>query len=135
MSGNGIHLEHVFISIRDVETSLAFYRKIFPDWVVRWEGPSADGGRWVHFGPKGDGQPGYLSLRESPGAPAPDPPYASLRIQHVGFAHPDVEGLRALLAKDGIEPDDSAEDARYRRYYFLDPDGVELEFVQELKGS
>jgi catechol 2,3-dioxygenase-like lactoylglutathione lyase family enzyme len=132
MSAIAIHLEHVLISVHDVEASLAFYRRIFPEWVVRWEGPTSDGGRWIHFGPKGTGQPGYLSIHESHGAGPAAAPYASLGIQHVGFAHPDVDALAGVLAKAGIHPDDRADDGKYRRYYFLDPDGVELEFVQEL---
>ena len=135
MSDTSIHLEHVFMTIRDAARSLDFYRKLFPDWVVRWEGPTEDGGRWTHFGPAGGGQPGYLSLHEDRGAREPDEPYVSLRIQHVGFAHPDVNALAARLAKDGIFPRDRMEDARFRRIYFTDPDGIELELVEELKAS
>jgi len=137
MSDPAIHLEHVFISVRDAGTSLAFYGKVFPEWVVRWEGTTMEGERWIHFGPKGPGQPGYLSLHEDRGARAPDAPYMSHRIQHVGFAHPDVEGLKARLAKEGIhpDPDERADDGKYRRYYFVDPDGIELEFVQQLNGA
>ena len=130
-----IHLEHVFITISDAARSLEFYRRVFPDWVVRWEGPTDEGGRWTHFGPAGSGQPGYLSLHEDRDAREPDEAYTSLRIQHVGFAHPDVETLAARLAKDGIVPHHHVDDGRYRRVYFTDPDGNELEFVQELKAS
>ncbi|MBI3447348.1 MAG: VOC family protein [Acidobacteria bacterium] len=132
MADQSIHLEHVFITVRDAGASLDFYRKLFPDWVVRWEGPSADGGRWIHFGPAGDGRPGYLSLHESRGAVRPDEGYASHRIQHVGFSHPDVDGLRDRLAEEGIPVDDSTDDGKYRRHYFLDPNGIEVEFVQEM---
>lgn len=135
MTDNAIHLEHVFMAIHDAATSLAFYRKVFPDWIVRWEGSTEEGGRWIHFGPEGHGQPGYLSLHESRSAGAPDAPYSSLRIQHVGFAHPDVEALAARLAKDGIHLKNRAGDERYRRIYYVDPDGIELEFVQEVKGA
>jgi len=127
-----LHLEHVFITIRDAEATLAFYRKIFPGWVVRWEGHADDGGRWVHFGPAGPDQPGYLSLREKRDAAAPDEPYETLRIQHVGFAHPDVRTLEARLEKEGIHPDDRADDGLYRRLYYTDPNGIEMEFVEEL---
>jgi catechol 2,3-dioxygenase-like lactoylglutathione lyase family enzyme len=129
---DGVWLEHAFFSVSDVERALQFYRKVFPRWVVRWEGDRTPGERWVHFGPPGEGQPGYLSLCEGATAPPSDAPYTSLRIQHVGFAHPDVDGLIARLGKDGIEVQERMDDGKYRRAYFEDPDGHELEFVQRL---
>ncbi len=127
-----VHLEHALLDVRDLPRSLAFYQKLIPDWTVRWEGPSADGGRWVHFGPSDpEGQPGYLSLYE-----IPDEHPASadgLRIEHVGFAHPDVNGLIKRLDAEAIRPVDRVDDGRYLRAYFNDPDGHQLEFVQRLR--
>ena len=125
-----VHLEHALLDVTDVGRSVAFYNKLIPDWVVRWEGPSMEGGRWIHLGPPGDGQPGYLSLYETPGAQPGDT--EGLRIEHIGFAHPDIKGLVARLASLGISPSDEVDDGRYRRAYFTDPDGHELEFVQKL---
>src|SRR5688500_5741688 len=125
-----ITLEHVYLSVVDLDRTLAFYQRLFPDWVVRWEGRRQDG-RWVHFGAAGDGQPSYLSLAEQPTAVAPSARYTTVGPQHVGFAHPDVDGLIARLAP-AIEPTDYVDDGRYRRAYFEDPDGIELELVQRL---
>lgn len=133
MTSTEVRLEHAFVSVRSVEASLAFYRTLIPDWVVRWEGQGMSGGRWVHFGPEGDAQVGYLSLCEFPDAPSSDEPYSSIRIQHVGFSHPDVDGLVARLVKAGIRPTERVDDGSYRRAYFDDPDGHELEFVQKLR--
>src|SRR5678815_5788146 len=71
-----ITLEHVYLSVVDLDRTLAFYRRLFPDWIVRWEGSRPDG-RWVHFGAAGDGQPGYLSLAEHPRAAAATEPYTT----------------------------------------------------------
>jgi len=125
-----VHLEHALLDVTDLGKSLAFYREVLPDWIVRWEGTTMEGSRWVHFGPPGEGQPGYLSLYETPGAVRADGD--GLRIEHVGFAHPDVEGLVARLARGGIDPGDRVDDGKYRRAYFVDPDGHDLEFVQRL---
>jgi catechol 2,3-dioxygenase-like lactoylglutathione lyase family enzyme len=124
-----ITLEHVYLSVVDLDRTLAFYRRLFPDWVIRWEGRNRDG-RWVHFGAPGTGQPGYLSLAEHPAAGAFEP-YTRVGAQHVGFAHPDVDALIARLAP-AIAPTDYVDDGAYRRAYFADPDGIELEVVQRL---
>ena len=125
-----ITLEHVYLSVVDLDRTLAFYRRLFPDWIVRWEGKRQDG-RWVHFGAAGDGQPSYLSLAEHLGAAAAMTPYTTVGPQHVGFAHPDVDALIARLAP-AIKPTDYVDDGAYRRAYFQDPDGIELEVVQRL---
>ncbi|HKY31402.1 MAG TPA: VOC family protein [Candidatus Polarisedimenticolia bacterium] len=125
-----IHLEHALLDVADLDRSLSFYRDLLPDWVIRWEGRGQDGGRWVHFGPPGGGQPGYLSLYEA-GRQGEDRG-GGARIRHIGFAHPDVAALVEAVAARGRRPSDRVEDEAYRRAYFTDPDGHELEFVQIL---
>jgi catechol 2,3-dioxygenase-like lactoylglutathione lyase family enzyme len=113
--------------VSNLDRTLAFYRRLFPEWGIRWE-DAADG--WVHFGPREGDQPGYLSIAEQSDA-KPFQSYESIGVQHVGFAHPDVDGLIARL-KPEIEPTDYVDDGKYRRVYYDDPDGIELEFVQKL---
>jgi len=127
--GMQIALEHVYLTVTDLDRTLTYYRAFFPDWVIRWEGTSSVG-RWVHFGPPGEGQPGYLSLAEDPKAGA-IAPYTTAGPQHVGFSHPDVNALIAQV-RGTAEPSDTADDGKYRRAYFDDPDGIEIEFVQKL---
>jgi len=126
--GMQIALEHVYLTVTDLDRTLAYYRAFFPEWVVRWEGKSS--GRWVHFGPPGDGQPGYLSLAEDPRAGAIQP-YSTAGLQHVGFAHPNVNALIDRV-RGAAQPSDVVDDGAYRRAYFDDPDGIEIEFVQKL---
>ncbi len=127
---SSVHLEHALLDVSNIQGTLGFYKALLPDWVIRWEGPTMEGDRWVHLGPAGDGQPGYLSLYETPGLARGDD--SGIRIEHVGFAHPDVNALVASVAAQGITPSDRVDDGRYRRVYFADPDGHELEFVQKL---
>ncbi len=127
-----VHLEHALLDIGNLERTLAFYRRLFPAWIIRWDGRTSEGTRWVHFGPPGDGQPGYLSLYETPGLAPSDG--SGARIEHIGFAHPDVNGLVERLGSEGTTPSDRVDDGHYRRAYFTDPDGHELEFVQRLSG-
>ena len=132
MSNSKVHLEHALVDVRDLETSLGFYARLLPGWGVRWQGRSAEGGRWAHFGPAGAGQPGYLSLYETPEAAPASTNGSQARIEHLGFAHPDVDALVERLAAAAIQPTDRVDDGRYRRVYFADPDGHVLEFVQQL---
>ncbi len=125
-------LEHALLYVRDLEESLAFYRTLLPDWTVRWDGRPG-GEPWVHIGPPHDPsepQPGYLSIYEWRGAKKA--PSGRLAVDHIGFAHPDVEGLVRRLREAGVRPSDRTEDPAYRRAYFTDPSGHELEFVQKL---
>ena len=126
-----VRLEHAFLYVRDLDAALAFYRRVLPGWTVRWEG-RARAGRWVHFGPPGGVQPSYLSICEAPAAAAPPEEDRAPGVDHIGFAHPDVDGLVARLAAAGIAPTDELEEGPWRRAYFRDPDGHQLEFVQHL---
>jgi catechol 2,3-dioxygenase-like lactoylglutathione lyase family enzyme len=71
-----------------------------------------------------------LSLAEDPHAKE-IAPYITAGPQHVGFAHPDVDALIARLSGTA-EPSDRSDDGKYRRVYFDDPNGIEIEFVQKL---
>lgn len=132
MRENDVRLEHAFLYVKDLERTLAFYRRLMPTWTIRWEGAGYGGKRWIHWGPPGDGQPGYLSLCEHADPEARPAGEESMSIRHVGFVHPDVAGLESRLAAAGIAPSDRASDDRFRRLYFEDPDGHELEFVEHV---
>jgi catechol 2,3-dioxygenase-like lactoylglutathione lyase family enzyme len=132
MAANEVRLEHALLCVRDLERSLAFYRRVFPEWGIRWDGRVA-GDAWVHWGPPGDGQPGYLSLSQAADPAGTLSHTGSRGVDHIGFAHPDVAGLVARLTPLGIAPADRTEDDRFRRVYFRDPDGYKLEFVQQLR--
>ncbi len=132
MSKTTPRLEHAFLYVSDLGATLAYYERLFPSWSVRWEGRSKQGNRWVHFGPPGEGQPGYLSLFELPGAKEVEEQVDAVYVAHIGFAHDDVSGMRARLAKQHIYPSDEVEADGYRRVYYADPDGHQLEFVEQL---
>jgi catechol 2,3-dioxygenase-like lactoylglutathione lyase family enzyme len=125
-----VRLEHAFLYVRDIERTLTFYRKLMPGWTIRWEGHGYGTNRWIHWGPPGEGSPGYLSLCEHFDPEAKPAGEDTMSVRHVGFTHPDVAALCDRMAKDGIATTDRTEDAHYRRAYFRDPDGHDLEVVQ-----
>lgn len=128
-----VKLEHAFLSVADLDASLGFYRKLFPDWDVRWSGTHNRGGRWVHFGDSRAPQASYLSLAERADARrGPEQDGALITIDHLGFAHSDVQALVKRAEGSGLQPSQHFVGDGFRRAYFLDPDGHELEFVEAL---
>ncbi|MCK6551830.1 VOC family protein [Myxococcota bacterium] len=139
-------LEHAYLNVTDLDRTLAFYGKLLPGWGVRWSGTNRWGRRWVHFGapvPQSPGatsaaprelrQPSYLSLSEVPPAPAQQLDYdrPMLAIMHLGFTCDSVEALLARMHGLGEDPTDVVlDDPVFRRAYFVDPDGHELELVE-----
>jgi catechol 2,3-dioxygenase-like lactoylglutathione lyase family enzyme len=126
-----ITMEHVLFASRNLEKALDFYRALFPSWNIRWEGNSY-GTRWIHFGGPEDGTP-YLSIYEAPKAErAKAPGGGAISIEHFGFRVQDLAGIMAGARERGLEPSDSAEDEDYRRVYYTDPDGHDLELVERV---
>jgi catechol 2,3-dioxygenase-like lactoylglutathione lyase family enzyme len=126
-------LEHAYLNVTDLPRSLAFYEKLFPGWAVRWSGVNRWGRRWVHFGAPGADQPSYLSLSEVPPAPPQDLDYdrPMRAIMHLGFTCDSVEALVSRLRDVGEHPrDEVLDDPAFRRAYYVDPDGHELELVE-----
>lgn len=136
MTSESIHLEHALLYVANLDRSLLFYRELLPHWTIRWEGRTEEGTRWAHYGEPGGGQSVYLSLYETPQAVARDAAmHEVLQIKHLGFSHPDVDAMVERLEARGIQPTDRVDDGKYRRIYYTDPDGHDLEFVQKLAGD
>lgn len=125
-----MQLEHVNLVVNDIPETLAFYQSAFPHWRVRDEGEGAWNGkprRWLHFGDdyhyltfndNGEGKPRDLAGHQ-PG------------LAHLGFLTHDIDGVIRRLAEAGFEIEKDGADEPYRRnVYFVDPSGIEVEFIQ-----
>lgn len=123
-------LEHLLLEVSQLDQTLAFWAILAPGWGVRWDG-RPEGEPWIHLGPEGEGRPPYLSLWAR-GAVA-SPGRGGLRVRHLGFAVEALEPLLARAAAAGLVPHELVVEGRHRRAYFQDPDGHELEFVEELQ--
>lgn len=121
-------LEHANLNVRSLAKSLPFYERLL-GWHIRWEGLTSQGLRWIHLA--GDDTGSYLSIYEDPEA-FHARPESGVRVQHLGFAVRDVTSVEKALAADGISPTDRIDDGQFRRVYFEDPDGHELELVERL---
>lgn len=116
-------LEHANLNVRDIDATVRFLQTAFPEFAIRGGG-EANGIRWVHVGTAET----YLALNEKPDAEAADGP-----LNHLGYVVDDVEALSARMLAAGYQEGFRAPSHRHRiRRYFLDPDGVEWEFVEYL---
>ncbi len=119
-------LEHVNLTVTDPDSSAARLVDLF-DWHVRWSGSAKDDGYTVHVGTDDD----YLALYTPPTDPAAvtDAGYQVNGLNHVALVVDDLDEVERRVRAAGIEPFSFGDYDPGRRFYFLDPDGVEFEIV------
>ena len=118
-------LEHVNVTVGDADRTAILLQRLF-DWRVRWAGPSRDGGRTVHVGTEDQ----YLALytaKDGSGAPLDWTKGAPLN--HVAIVVDDLDALEARVMESGLTPFGHGDYEPGRRFYFMDPDGIEFEVV------
>ena len=118
-------LEHVNMSVADLDRSIEFYRNLL-GFRVRWRGTTADGMPAAHVGDDKI----YLALFEVGEQEREHPDYGRLGLNHLGFVVDDLEEARGTLAALGAKPHHQADYEPGRRLYFFDPNGVEVELVE-----
>jgi len=120
-------LEHVNITVSDGARAAQMLQAIF-GWRVRWEGPAKGGGYSRHVGT--DDQ--YVVVYMLPPAdPKEEPPKRMPmgRLNHVGVVVSDLAFTERRVLEAGLRPFNHGDYEPGRRFYFLDPDGVEYEVV------
>ena len=129
---NGTILEHINITVRDVDRSTRFLLAALPDWRVRGEGRMDWFGKpitWRHVG--GDGF--YVALQGGGEGEMTDWRSHRLGPKHVGLVVPSVDAVVARLAAAGYPLDHwGGTSAGRRSVYVIDPDSVQFEFVEYL---
>jgi catechol 2,3-dioxygenase-like lactoylglutathione lyase family enzyme len=123
-----MRLEHANLTVSDLERSIAFFRAAL-GFEVRWRGTTSDPTQEAaHVGPPGEAF--YLSLfeAETPGRARYD--YSAPGLNHVGLVVEDLDAARKRVEASGAEVHLAADYDPGRRFYFLDPDGIEFELVQ-----
>ena len=118
-------IEHVNISVGSPDRTAAMLVQLF-DWQVRWSGLSALGGRTLHVG----GTSAYVAVHgrdRDDGAPfshAKGQP-----LNHIGVQVDDLDAVEARAVKLGLTPFNHGDYDPGRRFYLMDPDGIEWEIV------
>jgi catechol 2,3-dioxygenase-like lactoylglutathione lyase family enzyme len=118
-------IEHVNVSVADHERTSALMEALF-DWHIRWRGPARDGGYTTHVGSNDH----YVALHTSGDTAHIADAFAKGRLlNHIGVEVDDLDATEARVLAAGLQPYGHADYEPGRRFYFLDPDGIEYEIV------
>ena len=116
-----LRIEHVNVRVADPDRTALLMQALF-DWRVRWTGPSQSGGYTVHVGSTDH----YVALN-TPGEAETFP--KGQPLNHIGVEVDDLDATEARVVASGLKPFGHADYEPGRRFYFLDPDGIEYEVV------
>ena len=118
-------LEHVNMSVADLDQTIAFYQQLL-GLNVRWRGTTPSGLEAAHIGDERH----YLALFAIGDREHKEADYDELGLNHFGFVVDDLDTAKRKLKDLNVEPTMEADYEPGRRLYFLDPNGVEVELVQ-----
>lgn len=124
-------IEHVNITVADPERTSALMEALF-GWRVRWSGPAQNGGFTIHVGSSDH----YVALHAAADTAQVAAAFAKGRpLNHIGVEVDDLDATEARVIAAGLKPFSHADYEPGRRFYFLDPDGIEYEVVSYKKGA
>jgi catechol 2,3-dioxygenase-like lactoylglutathione lyase family enzyme len=128
---SSLRIEHVNVTVTDPDRAAGMMERLF-GWRVRWRGPALNDGYTVHVGTDDH----YLALytpRHT--APSEDDFAKGRPLNHIGVEVDDIDSVEAKVLAEGLEPFNHASYDPGRRFYFLDPDGIEYEIVSYGQGA
>jgi catechol 2,3-dioxygenase-like lactoylglutathione lyase family enzyme len=126
-----LRIEHVNVTVSDPDRTAGLLQHIF-GWHIRWQGPARDGGRTIHVG----SDEAYVALYTGKDATYSPDDFAKGRpLNHVGVEVDELDRVEARVIEAGLEPFSHGDYEPGRRFYFLDPDGIEYEVVSYASAS
>ena len=121
---SALRIEHVNVTVSDPDRAASLMQAVF-GWRIRWRGPAMAGGRTIHVGSDDH----YIALY----APAPtaraDAFARGRPLNHIGVEVDDLDTTEARVLEAGLRPFSHGDYDPGRRFYFLDPDGIEYEVI------
>jgi catechol 2,3-dioxygenase-like lactoylglutathione lyase family enzyme len=125
-------IEHVNITVPDIDAAIGFLKIIAPDFDVRKDNKSSGSYRWVHIG----NERYYFALQEAHLDAAPQKQlqaYKNYGINHVALIVSNIQEIEEKLIGNGYQRgiETPIEKFRKRAYYF-DKAGFEWELVEYL---
>ena len=128
---SSLRIEHVNITVVDSERSSALMEALF-DWHIRWSGRSQNGGRTIHVGSNDH----YVAFHTPGDTAQVAEAFAKGRpLNHIAVEVDDLEAIEARVIAAGLRPFSHADYEPGRRFYFLDPDGIEYEVVSYARAA
>ena len=118
-------IEHVNVTVSDPERAARLMAALF-GWHERWRGPARNGGRTIHVG----SDQHYLALYTGRDVAYTADDFAKGQLlNHIGVEVDDLAAIEAKVVAAGLRPFGHDDYDPGRRFYFLDPDGIEYEVV------
>jgi catechol 2,3-dioxygenase-like lactoylglutathione lyase family enzyme len=118
-------IEHVNITVSDPGRAARLMEALF-GWRVRWQGAARNGGHTIHVGSDDH----YIALYTGRDAACTASDFAKGHpLNHIGVAVDDLDSVEAKVVAAGLRPYGHDDYDPGRRFYFLDPDGIEYEVV------
>jgi len=118
-------IEHVNVTVSDPDRAARLMAALF-GWHVRWQGPARSGGRTIHVGSDDH----YIALYSGLGVAYSADDFAKGQpLNHIGVEVDDLAAIEAKVVAAGLRPFGHDTYDPGRRFYFLDPDGIEYEVV------
>ncbi|WP_322865227.1 VOC family protein [Aquicoccus sp. G2-2] len=119
-------LEHVNVTVSDLERSVALVQDLF-GWQVRWRGGAIHGGESAHMGDTDTYVALYQHAHQS--GVKQDNYTTTGGLNHIGVLVEDLDAVEAKVKAAGLTPYNHADYEPGRRFYFDDHDGTEWEVV------
>ena len=127
---SSLRIEHVNITVADPKRTSDLMAALF-DWRVRWSGPAQNGGHTIHVGSNDH----YVALHTGGAPTRVGMDFAKGRpLNHIGVEVDDLDATEIRVVAAGLKPFSHADYEPGRRFYFLDPDGIEYEVVSYRNG-
>ena len=120
---SALRIEHVNVTVSDPDRVAELLQSLF-GWHVRWRGAAMAGGRTIHVGDDDC----YVALY-APAGGKPEQFAKGMPLNHIGVEVDDLDGAEDKVVAAGLTPFSHGAYHPGRRFYFLDPDGIEYEVV------
>lgn len=117
-------IEHVNLNVSDPARTAKLICDLL-DWEIRWQGKAMDGHLTIHVGNKHV----YFALHDNTSNKAPAPYAKGAPFNHVGLCVDDLDAIERRARTLGLAPFGHDDYEPGRRFYLLDADGIEYEFV------
>ena len=121
------YLDHVAITVKNLNRSIEFYTKLGFSVVRRAETTTLN----IAFVGSGLARLELFELRKEAAKEVSQPKDNEIGVKHIAFHVDDIEGVVEELKKKGVEfTTEIAKTGRRATIFFKDPDGTILQLIQ-----